>query len=122
MTAFCITILVLTSGDRHKVDMATIDFDPKDRHGNPLSEIKHNPHIQDIFRLIQRNSISPQEMARIKEEYSLEEARQVKYLAGLEEGKLLIAKTMLKKGLEYGFIQEVTGVSLEALRELDGLI
>ncbi len=35
------TIVVLTSGDRHKVDMATIDFDPKDRSGEPLGEIKH---------------------------------------------------------------------------------
>jgi len=35
------TIVVLTSDDRHKVDMATIDFDPKDRKGNPLGEIKH---------------------------------------------------------------------------------
>lgn len=35
------TIVVLTSGDRHKVDIATIDFDPKDRYGNPLNEISH---------------------------------------------------------------------------------
>ncbi len=35
------TIVVLTSGDKHKVDMATIDFDPKDRKGNPLHEIEH---------------------------------------------------------------------------------
>ena len=35
------TIVVLTSGDRHKVDMATIDFDPKDRKGKPLNEIGH---------------------------------------------------------------------------------
>jgi hypothetical protein len=35
------TLVVLTSGDRHKVDMATIDFDPKDRNGNPLNEIGH---------------------------------------------------------------------------------
>ena len=35
------TIVVLTSGDKHKVDMATIDFDPKDRKGNPLNEIEH---------------------------------------------------------------------------------
>ncbi|MEK8016008.1 MAG: hypothetical protein VSS75_004005, partial [Candidatus Parabeggiatoa sp.] len=35
------TIVVLTSGDRHKVDIATIDFDPKDRKGNPLNEIGH---------------------------------------------------------------------------------
>jgi len=35
------TIVVLTSGDRHQVDMATIDFDPKDRQGQPLTEIGH---------------------------------------------------------------------------------
>ncbi len=35
------TIVVLTSGDRHKVDIATIDFDPKDRKGKPLNEIGH---------------------------------------------------------------------------------
>jgi len=35
------TIVVLTSGDRHKVDIATINFDPKDRKGNPLNEIGH---------------------------------------------------------------------------------
>jgi predicted transposase/invertase (TIGR01784 family) len=35
------TIVVLTSGDKHRRDMSMIDFDPKDRHGVPLGEIKH---------------------------------------------------------------------------------
>ena len=35
------TIVVLTSGDRHKCDVAIIDFDPKDRQGRPLREIPH---------------------------------------------------------------------------------
>lgn len=35
------TIVVLTSGDKHRRDMSLIDFDPKDRHGIPLGEIKH---------------------------------------------------------------------------------
>ena len=35
------TIVVLTSGDKHKVDIATTDFDPKDRNGKPLNEIPH---------------------------------------------------------------------------------
>ena len=35
------TIVVLTSADNHKTDVAVIDFDPKDRYGNPLNEIKH---------------------------------------------------------------------------------
>ena len=35
------TIVVLTSGDRHKVDISEIDFDPKDLNGNSLGEIGH---------------------------------------------------------------------------------
>ncbi len=35
------TLVVLTSGDKHQVDIATIDFDPKDLKGNPLKEIFH---------------------------------------------------------------------------------
>ncbi len=35
------TIVVLTSGDKHGVDMTTIDFDPKDRQGKGINEIPH---------------------------------------------------------------------------------
>ena len=35
------TIVVLTSADRHKTDVAVIDFDPKDRYGKSLGEIQH---------------------------------------------------------------------------------
>ena len=35
------TIVVLTSGDRHKRDICTIDFDPVDRDGNKIGEINH---------------------------------------------------------------------------------
>ncbi len=35
------TIVVLISGDRHKIDIATTDFDPKDRKGKSLNEIPH---------------------------------------------------------------------------------
>ncbi len=35
------TLVVLTSGDWHKTDMAFIDFDPKNRKGTPLGEIFH---------------------------------------------------------------------------------
>jgi predicted transposase/invertase (TIGR01784 family) len=31
----------LTTADKHKADVAVIDFDPKDRYGNALGEIKH---------------------------------------------------------------------------------
>lgn len=35
------TLVVLTSGDRHKRDISVIDFDPKDLKGIPLGEIHH---------------------------------------------------------------------------------
>ena len=35
------TIVVLTSGDKHKKDVMVIDFDPKDLEGNPSGEISH---------------------------------------------------------------------------------
>jgi len=155
------TIVVLTSGDRHKIDMATIDFDPKDRAGEPLGEIKHkilylcpkyvsedtpqpyrqwleaiddsldeevdescydNQYIHDIFNLIERSAISPQELARMKEEYNWEEAQQKKYAQGIQKGKektqLAIAEKMPKKGLEQTLITKMTGVSLATLEKL----
>jgi predicted transposase/invertase (TIGR01784 family) len=35
------TIVVLTSGDKHKTPVSVIDFDPKDLDGTPLGEIPH---------------------------------------------------------------------------------
>ena len=35
------TIVVLTSGDKHKKDIAVIDFAPKDLEGKPLGDISH---------------------------------------------------------------------------------
>ncbi len=35
------TIVVLTSGDRHKKDIGIIDFDPRDTEGKPFGEIPH---------------------------------------------------------------------------------
>jgi predicted transposase YdaD len=61
-------------------------------------------------------------MASMKEEYNLEEAKQNKYLAGVEEGlkkrELAIAKTMLKEGLEADLIHKITGVSLSVLQTI----
>ncbi len=39
MTVF--TIVVLTSGDKHKRDISVTDFDPRDMKGNPLGEMNH---------------------------------------------------------------------------------
>ncbi len=36
-----LTLVVLTSGDKHKTDISTIDFDPRNLKGKPLGEILH---------------------------------------------------------------------------------
>jgi predicted transposase/invertase (TIGR01784 family) len=85
-----------------------------------------NQCIQEVFSLIERNAISPQELAGMKEEYNLEEAQQKKYAEGVQEGiekgeeknRLAIAENMLKKGLEHTLIVEITGVSLDSLQTL----
>ncbi|MCK5813401.1 MAG: hypothetical protein KAH03_04045 [Cocleimonas sp.] len=150
------TIVVLTSGDRHKTDMATIDFDPKDRAGNPLGEIAHkilylcpkyvsdetpepyrqwllaiqdsldeevdeslydNQYIRRIFKLIERDLISPQELARMKDEYNLEEAQQQKYQAGRQEEKRAIAKSLLDV-LDIQQIASKTGLTMAEVESL----
>ncbi len=147
------TVVVLTSGDRHKRDLALIDFDPRDLQGVALHEIPHKilyvcpkyvtdqtpescrewlaaindtldeevdetqyhrTEIHKLFNSIQQDQISPEERARMIEEYHQEELHQT----GFDEGKIFVAKGMLKKGIAHDIIAEVTGISAEALREL----
>jgi len=151
------TIVVLTSGDRHKVDIATIDFDPKDRKGKPLNEIGHKilyvcpkyvaedtpepyrewllaiadsldeevdetqyhkTEIQQIFDLIARDLISPQEYARMKEEYNIEQLQLDKFEKGHKQGRFETARKMLAKGYDLAEIAELTGLSFDELTTL----
>ena len=148
------SIVVLTSGDRHQVDLATIDFDPKTRDGKSLGEIPHkvvylcpkyanaqtppalyewmraiddtldkeveendyqNPLIRRIFDLIEQDSVSPEERARMFEEYNQEQVKRETYTegkaAGKAAGKLEIARTLLAEGMDLALIARVTGVS-----------
>jgi hypothetical protein len=147
------TLVVLTSGDRHKVDIATIDFDPKDRKGKPLNEIGHKilyvcpkyvteetpepyrewllaiqdsldeevdetqyhkTEIQHIFELIARDLVSPQERARMKDEYGMEQLQQDK----LHQRTLEIARKMLADGLDSAMVMKYTGISPDELAAL----
>lgn len=159
------TIVMLTSGDRHKKDVVRIDFDPKDLQGNGLNEIPHqiiylcpkyvnentpepykewlyairdsmneevdethysNPIIHDVLRTIERDTISPQERARMFDEYGDEQLKQDKFAKGKAEGLAegeakglhQTARAMLHKGFDIAVIQEVTGLSLELLQQL----
>ena len=64
------TLVVLTSGDRHKEDISIIDFDPKnlvDESHYTLSE------IQQIFDFIEK--VTSQERALMFDEHSMEEVK-----------------------------------------------
>jgi len=110
------TLVILTSGDKHKKDITITDFDPKDLEGNPIGEIDHkiihicpkylnrkltprqyqewmeaiedsldgqvdeskytHPEIQHVFDLIEKNKVTPQERAKMFDEYSMEDVKQ----------------------------------------------
>jgi len=163
-----LTLVVLTSGDRHGVDLATIDFDPKDRAGNPLHEIPHrvfylcppyanadtpepyrewllaiqdsldeqidetayhNQLIQKVFATIARDTLTPQERARMKDEYGYEQIGQDQFAKGQEqgkaegktEGKQETALAMLQEGLDPTLIAKVTGLPVAMIAELANL-
>jgi len=162
------TIVVLTSGDTHQVDMSHIDFDPKDRYGRAIGEIPHKilylcpkyvskdtpepyrewlraindsldekvdeshyqlPAIQEIFKLIQKDKTSPQEYARMKDEYSdglvLMDQYDTGKAEGIEKGqyqeKKNIAKALLGV-LEIETIALKTGLSVAEIQKLSSVV
>ena len=119
------TIVVLTSGDRHKEDISIIDFDPKTRAGKSLGEIDHkiiyicpkyltedtpepyrewleaiqdsldeeidesayeNPQVRRVFDHIAKDLITPEERARMFDEYSFELVKRQAEAESLAEG------------------------------------
>ena len=148
------TIVILTSGDRHKTDIAITDFDPHDLQGHPLYEIPHKviylcpkyltnttpapsrewlqaildtldeevdedqyqrPEIRKLFEAIQRDHISPDERARMIDEYHQEELQSTNYaegkLKGMAARQAEIAEALLHKGVAIDIIAETTGFS-----------
>jgi len=75
----------------------------------------HRPEIQQIFELIARDSISPTERARMKDEYSQELLEQEKFEKGRLAGKQEIAGNLLAEGLDAEFVAETTGLSVDEL-------
>jgi len=92
--------------------------------------------IQKIFQIIQKDTVSPQERARMKDEYAYAELYQQKHqqglAAGLQQGRqegreqgrqegetvgeqknaIKTAQKMLAKGMDKTLISELTGLSL----------
>ncbi len=151
------TIVVLTSGDRHKTEIAITDFDPHDLTGRPLQEMPHKviylcpkyvsettpePHrewlqaindtldeevdetqyhraeIQKLFDYIQRDRISPEERARMIDEYHQEELQTTRFEEGKMAEKITIAEALLKKGVAHDIITDTTGLSQDIIARL----
>jgi hypothetical protein len=78
----------------------------------------HQAAIQKLFTTIQRDHFSPEERARMIEEFHQEELQQTK----LEEGKRIrqteIAAALLRKGVTRDIITETTGLSEDELHTL----
>jgi len=159
MTVF--TIVVLTSGDKHKKDIAVTDFDPKDQQGNGLGEIRHKvmylcpkyvneetpepfrtwllaiqdtlddevdetiyekPEIRKIFDHIEKDSVSPDERAKMFDEHGQEKLQDEKYVEGRKDGRkdglLETARNLLKMGLSAEQIAQATSLSIEEIQSL----
>ena len=156
------TVVVLTSGDRHKTDISLIDFDPKDLKGNPLKEIEHkvificpkyldeetpqqyrewlraiedsldelideaeytNPQVRRIFDHIAKDLITPEERARMFEEYNIEQAKQTVRAEGVAQGRVEGQRELIRKFLATGVlsveqIAETLGLTSAEVRDL----
>ena len=84
--------------------------------------------IQKLFAAIQRSKFSPEERARMIEEYHQEELHKSKFeegkAAGIAEGHKaamrLVAERMLRQGIALELIAEATGFSVDELAEFAG--
>ncbi|RKZ43489.1 MAG: hypothetical protein DRQ41_05175 [Gammaproteobacteria bacterium] len=154
------TLVILTSGDRHKKDITITDFDPKDLEGNPIGEIDHkiihicpkylnkkrtprqyhewmeaiedsmdeeveeskytHPEIQHVFELIEKDKVTPQERAKMFDEYGLEAVKKEKIKKIKKEANEAGLKEGLKKGKEEG-LKEAAEISARNLLSLGTL-
>jgi predicted transposase/invertase (TIGR01784 family) len=86
--------------------------------------------IQKIFSLIEKNQISPQEYARMKDEYGYEQIGRDQFNKGVEKGvekgiekgifleKCHIVQTMLAEGFDIKTISKITLLSEEQINEI----
>lgn len=83
----------------------------------------HKACVQKILAIIRQDSLTPQERARMKDEYSEEawlqdklgETLQQGLVQGRQEEKEEVALRLLAKGMDVVLVAEVTGLSLEQL-------
>jgi predicted transposase/invertase (TIGR01784 family) len=101
------TIVVLTSGDKHKTDIAIIDFDPKDKNGKPLNEIHHKV-IYLAAKYVDRNTSEPyQDWLKIINDSLTENIDESNYSRfELQKTINLIEKSLITPEERYWMIEE----------------
>ena len=77
-----------------------------------------NEIIQRMFEHIEQDSVTPQERARMFDEYGQEQLRRDEYKLGVAEAKLETARKMLAKGYDLAEVAELTGLSPDELAQL----
>ncbi|MCI5131269.1 MAG: hypothetical protein D3904_07040 [Candidatus Electrothrix sp. EH2] len=157
-----LTVVVLTSGDRHQHAVSISDFDPHSLDGTPLHEIPHKviylcpkkviylcpkyvteetpepcrewlqaindtldqevdetlyaqAAIHKLFDAIQREHISPEERARMIDEFHQDELQQTKFEEGQCSRQREIAAALLDEGVAVEIIRKTTGLSQEEI-------
>jgi predicted transposase/invertase (TIGR01784 family) len=69
-----------------------------------------DPFIQRIFQLIEQDHISPEERARMFQEYNEEYVKREVRQEAKQEGKIEIARALLAEGMALSLIARVTGL------------
>ncbi|MCI5159958.1 MAG: hypothetical protein D3906_16340, partial [Candidatus Electrothrix sp. AUS1_2] len=75
--------------------------------------------IQKLFESIRRDHLSPEERARMIEEYHQEELQQTKFEEGAREAKRMVAKNLMREGVALELVAEATGLSVEEIAGLE---
>ncbi len=84
---------------------------------NPSINLK-NHGVKKVAELIDYEQLSPEELTENKNRNAAESATEAYRLAAEREGKIQVAKKMLKRGTSIEIIAEDTGLSIEQIQEL----
>jgi predicted transposase/invertase (TIGR01784 family) len=80
------------------------------------------PEIQDIFKIIEKDQVTPEERAIMFDEYGEEQIKKQGFKDGLKEGKIAtIHDTVLrmhKEGLDIKMIAKIAGITEQEVDDI----
>ena len=78
----------------------------------------HRPIIQKAAKLIDDDGLTPQERIKIIDERDYNNMRRNEFQQGKQARNIEIARNLLAKGLDFAFIAETTGLSIDDIESL----